>query len=242
MKRAANLILVRHGESVWNRDNRFTGWADVDLSDEGISQMHEVGRALREAEVVVNVAFTSLLKRCIRSQWILLDQLDRMWVPQTLDWRLNERHYGALTGMSKMAAVETFGEAAVHRWRRSFKAIPPCSNVDAPVGMPMDARYEALDPERIPRGESLEQTVQRVTVAWRQRIAPRIEEGKQALVVGHGNALRALTRIIEDLSDEATSHLEILNAAPVLYSISTDMGVRDKQHLTVPARRFSEIL
>jgi 2,3-bisphosphoglycerate-dependent phosphoglycerate mutase len=238
---APNLILVRHGESEWNRDNRFTGWADVDLSVQGMAQMGEVGRALQAANVTVDEAFTSVLKRCIRSQWLLLDHLDLMWIPQTLDWRLNERHYGALTGLSKAAAVRQYGERTVQLWRRDFDAVPPRSNPDF-GDVTLDQRYSHLRPNQIPASESLKQTVKRVGAAWGEKIGPLVASGKHILVVGHGNALRGLTKIVEGLSEDKTSRLDILNAEPVFYTLGSDLRVVYKSSMSLPGRSSSEIL
>ncbi len=242
MAAVANLILVRHGESQWNRDNRFTGWADVGLTEEGVAQMRDAAAAIRAAGLEFDVAHTSVLRRCIRSQWILLEELDRMWVPQVLDWRLNERHYGSLTGRSKSETVQTFGVAAVQRWRRAYDAEPPPIDAAAAALVPLDRRYAALSASAIPHGESLHQTVARVAAVWHESIAPALQSGQRVLVTGHGNGLRAMIKIIEEVSDDDTVHLEVGNATPVVYQLDAELHALHKCALPILHRRPSEIL
>lgn len=238
----AQLTLLRHGESLWNREQRFTGWADVDLTLEGIAQMRGAAAALREARLEFDVAFTSVLKRCIRSQWVVLDALDCLWLPQVLDWRLNERHYGALTGRLKAEAVQAHGEAAVKRWRRSYDAQPPAMDAAAAAWVPIDRRYAALQAGELPASESLRQTVARVQAAWSDSIAPALKAGQRVLVTGHGNGLRALIKILEGVSDEAIVSVEVPNAAPIVYALDGKLRVLHKRTLPVPDRNASEIL
>jgi 2,3-bisphosphoglycerate-dependent phosphoglycerate mutase len=238
----AQLTLLRHGESLWNLEQRFTGWADVDLTPEGIAQMRGAAAALRAAGLEFDLAFTSVLKRCIRSQWVVLDALDCMWLPQVLDWRLNERHYGALTGRRKADAVQAHGEGTVKRWRRSYDAQPPAMDAAAAAWVPIDRRYAALQAGEIPASESLRQTVARVQAAWSDSIAPALRRGQRVLVTGHGNGLRALIKILEGVSDEAIVSVEVPNAAPIVYALDGKLQVLHKRTLPVPDRNASEIL
>jgi 2,3-bisphosphoglycerate-dependent phosphoglycerate mutase len=238
----AQLILIRHGESVWNRDNRFTGWADVDLTEAGLEQMHGAGVLLRKERLMIDTAYTSLLTRCIRSQWALLEGMERVWVPVACDWRLNERHYGALTGLSKAAAAQTYGAGAVHRWRRSYDAIPPLGEGDGDGYPILDERYDQLSAEEIPRGESLAQVVNRVQPLWDQSIADALRSGKKAIVTGHGNSLRALMKIIEGISDQNIVALEIPNAVPVVYEFDAFLRPVGRVMLGTSTTAPSEIL
>ena len=242
MPTIANLILLRHGESTWNQGNRFTGWADVDLTEAGMQQVLDAATALRDAGLEFDVAYTSVLKRCIRSQWLLLDALNCMWVPQILDLRLNERHYGALTGQLKSEAIHVYGAAAVRRWRRSYEAVPPAMDASAAAHVTIDRRYAALASHQLPCAESLHDVVIRVASVWRDAMAPALRSGRRVLVTGHGNGLRALVKIIEGLSDEAVATLEVGNSAPIAYALDEALKPRDKWVLPVPPRSISEIL
>lgn len=240
----SRLILVRHGESQWNREQRFTGWADVDLTAEGVAQMHDAARALAAAGILIDAAFSSVLLRCTRSLWELLDAADCTWVPRTLDWRLNERHYGALTGRSKPEAEIVHGKEAVRRWRRGYDTRPPLLE---PGGedlrqVPLDRRYAGRAPGTLPAGESLHDTVQRVQAVWHDTLAPALRQPQTVVVVGHGNSLRALIKILEGVSDEDIVSVEVGNASPVVYAFDADLRPAGKQVLAVPPRRASEIL
>ncbi|OGB03672.1 MAG: hypothetical protein A3G29_05980 [Burkholderiales bacterium RIFCSPLOWO2_12_FULL_64_99] len=242
MSATRRLILVRHGESQWNLEGRFTGWADVDLTDAGVTQMREAAAALASAGITFDLAFTSVLRRCIRSQWVLQDAMGCMWVPIVPDWRLNERHYGDLTGRLKEEAVRIHGQDMVNRWRRSYDTAPPplLPSQDSPVVI--DRRYRALRPEQIPCGESLHQTVDRVDGVWSEVITPALQSGQQVLVMAHGNSLRALIKIIEGLSGEECQSLEVPNAAPLIYELDETLMVQRKTQLTVAPRQSSTIL
>ena len=242
MSSVSRLVLVRHGESQWNQEGRFTGWADVDLTDVGVLQMHEAAAALKAADITFDVAFTSVLRRCIRSQWILQEAMDCMWVPIIPDWRLNERHYGDLTGQLKDDVVRIHGQDLVNQWRRAYDAAPPplVELKDSPVQI--DRRYRTLLPEQLPSGESLHQTVHRVDGVWRELIAPALRSDQQVLVMAHGNSLRALIKIIEGLSGEDCQSLEVPNAAPLIYELDDALAVRSKTQLTVEPRQSSTIL
>jgi 2,3-bisphosphoglycerate-dependent phosphoglycerate mutase len=238
----SQLILIRHGESEWNRDQRFTGWADVGLTELGHAQMHEAGALLPREGWVVDLAFTSVLSRCVRSQWALLEGMDRVWVPVVLDWRLNERHYGALTGLSKPAAVAAHGAAAVQRWRRSFDVPPPQGRGDGGGHPIVDERYANLPAASIPSGESLAQVVDRVRPVWRGAIADALACGRRVLVTAHGNSLRALLKLIEGIADHDIASLEIPNAVPIVFELDAAQQVVRKSCLGEPTGNPSEIL
>jgi 2,3-bisphosphoglycerate-dependent phosphoglycerate mutase len=219
------LILIRHGESEWNRDNRFTGWADVGLTERGRAHMHDAGALLRREGLVADLAFTSLLSRCIRSQWALLEGMGRVWVPTVLDWRLNERHYGALTGLSKAAAIDTYGADAVQRWRRSFDVPPPLGAGEGAGYCVVDERYAHLQPGDIPQGESLAQVVDRVRPVWERGIADALRSQKRVVVTAHGNSLRALMKLIEHIEDSDIVHMEVANAVPIVFELDKELKV-----------------
>src|SRR5437016_2205446 len=188
------IVLLRHGESVWNQENRFTGWTDVDLSAKGVEEAKRAGRLLKENGFAFDVAYTSVLKRAIRTLWLALDEMDRMWIPVHPNWRLNERHYGALQGLNKMETAERHGEKQVKIWRRSYDIRPPALSADDPRSPKNDPRYRDLKPEEIPLTECLKDTVDRVLPYWTQTIAPEVRAGRRVLIASHGNSLRALVK------------------------------------------------
>lgn len=217
------IVLLRHGESVWNKENRFTGWTDVDLSEKGVQEAHEAGRLLREGGYSFDVAFTSVLKRAIRTLWIVLDDLDQMWIPVYRSWRLNERHYGALQGLNKAETAEKHSEEQVHLWRRSYDVRPPLLNED-------DGRYPGNDPayrnllkKDLPRGECLKDTVERVVPYWHDIIIPAIKSGERVLVAAHGNSLRALVKHLDNIGDEDISDVNIPTGVPLVYELDADL-------------------
>jgi 2,3-bisphosphoglycerate-dependent phosphoglycerate mutase len=216
---SARLLLVRHGESAWNHEQRFTGWADIGLTHRGEQQMREAGIALSQAAVRIDVVFASLLCRCTESAIALLKAADSLEAGRSFDWRLNERHYGALTGRSKLQAITEFGAEAVHHWRRSYRAVPPPWNHDDAQRHACDPRYAGLG--NLPLSESLEQTVARVRELWRDSIEPKLLPGRTAAVIGHGNSLRALAMLLEGLSEEQVSRLEIANGEMRFYALDT---------------------
>ncbi|MEC5213131.1 2,3-bisphosphoglycerate-dependent phosphoglycerate mutase [Polaromonas sp. CG_9.5] len=236
------LILIRHGESEWNRDNRFTGWADVGLTERGRIDMQAAGALLRKEGLLIDLAFTSLLSRCIVSQWALLEGMQRVWVPTVLDWRLNERHYGALTGLSKTEAINTFGAQAVQQWRRSFLVPPPLGNGDGGNHAIVDARYNALKAEEIPQGESLAQVVERVRPLWETTIAASLRAGKRVAITGHGNSLRALMKLISHIADDDITQVEVPNAVPMIYDLDNSLEVIRAFRLGIEPTPPSEIL
>jgi 2,3-bisphosphoglycerate-dependent phosphoglycerate mutase len=229
------VVLLRHGESSWNRENRFTGWEDVDLSERGLIEAREAGRLLCEGGFAFDLAYTSLLKRAIRTLWITLDVLDRMWIPVVNDWRLNERHYGALQGLNKAETTAKHGEAQVKIWRRSYDIPPPPLSPDDPRHPSHDPRYAGLSPQELPLTESLKDTVARVVPYWRDAIGPAVRAGKQVVIAAHGNSLRALVKYLDDLSESAIVDLNIPTAIPLVYELNDDLKPVRHYYLGDPA-------
>ena len=225
------VVLLRHGESQWNLENRFTGWTDVDLSPAGEDQAERAGRLLQGAGYTFDAAYTSYLKRAIRTLWIALRVLDQMWLPEVKDWRLNERHYGALQGENKRAFEEIYGREQVHQWRRSYAVRPPLLPPEDARHARFERKYAALTAADLPAGESLSDTVNRVLPCWRERIAPRIRAGDNLLVAAHGNSLRALVKTLDGLSDEAVAHLTIPLAVPRVYEFGEGLAIRRRYYL-----------
>lgn len=217
------VVLVRHGESTWNKENRFTGWTDVDLSEKGVAEAHQGGQLLREGGYTFDVAYTSVLKRAIRTLWIVLDEMDLMWIPVYRSWRLNERHYGALQGLNKAEMAVQFGEAQVHVWRRSYDVRPPALTPDDPRFPGHDPRYRELTPEQLPFTECLKDTVERFLPYWHETIAPAIRSGKRVLIVAHGNSLRALVKYLDNIPDEEIVGLNIPTGIPLIYELDEDL-------------------
>lgn len=222
------LVMIRHGQSTWNLENRFTGWHDVDLTPKGVEEAHEGGRLLREDGYRFDVAYTSVLKRAIRTLWIVLDELDQMWIPVHRDWRLNERFYGGLTGLNKAETAVKYGEAQVHQWRRSYAVPPPALEPDNPYYPGHDPRYAGLDPSEVPVTESLADTVKRAVPCWNEVIAPAIRRGEKLLLVAHGNSMRALVKHLDGLSDEEIVGLNIPTGIPLVYEL--DDGLSPLRH------------
>ena len=218
------LVLIRHGESTWNLDNRFTGWTDVPLTATGIEQAKESGRLLKEAGYDFDIAYTSVLKRAIWTLWYCLDELDRTWLPVVNDWRLNERHYGALQGLNKTETAKKFGDEQVLIWRRSYATPPPTLDTDDPRGQRHDVRYAKLRPEQIPLTECLKDTVARVLPCWHDTLAPAIRAGQRVLIAAHGNSMRALVKYLDGISDDDIVGLNIPNGIPLVYEL--DAGLR----------------
>jgi 2,3-bisphosphoglycerate-dependent phosphoglycerate mutase len=213
------LILLRHGESVWNRENRFTGWTDVDLSDTGRNEAAAAGRLLKSEGVAFDIAFTSVLTRAIRTCWIVLDELDRLWIPTERSWRLNERHYGALQGLNKAETAARHGDEQTKLWRRSYDSPPPMVDLDDPRHPSHDPRYASLAPDELPRTESLKDTVARFLPYWRDAIAPAIAAGQRVLITAHGNSLRALAKHLDHISDQDIVELNIPTGIPLVYEL-----------------------
>ncbi len=213
------LVLLRHGESAWNLENRFTGWTDVDLSPKGVAEAQEAARLLLEGGYDFDLAFCSLLKRALRTLWIVQDAMDRMWLPVELSWRLNERHYGALQGLDKAETAAKYGEAQVKIWRRSYATPPPALTRDDERYPGRDRRYAGLSAEELPLCESLADTVARFLPYWQGTIAPAIRAGKRVVVVAHGNSLRALVKHLDRISEEAILELNIPTGLPLVYEL-----------------------
>jgi 2,3-bisphosphoglycerate-dependent phosphoglycerate mutase len=225
------LILVRHGQSLWNVENLFTGWTDVDLTAQGREEAAQAGRELLKERLAPDLAFTSVLKRAIRTLWIMLDEMDRMWLPVARSWRLNERHYGALQGLNKAQTVAQHGEAQVKIWRRSYDIPPPALAADDPRHPRFDARYAALDPRELPATESLADTLQRVLPFWHARIAPELRSGRNVLVVAHGNSLRAMVKMLDAVPENEITELNIPTGVPLLYELDDTLKPRGSRYL-----------
>jgi 2,3-bisphosphoglycerate-dependent phosphoglycerate mutase len=226
-----HLVMIRHGESDWNKQNRFTGWVDVDLSQTGIAQARRSGELLRETGLTFDIAFTSVLKRAIRTLWIVLDELDRMWIPQIPNWRLNERHYGALQGLNKAETAAKHGDKQVHVWRRSFDIPPPPLADDDPMHPCHDPRYAKVPPELLPATESLKITLERVMPSWDEAIAPRLREGQNVLIAAHGNSLRALAKHLFGIGNQEIVGLEIPTGNPILIELDADLKPLSARYL-----------
>ncbi len=217
------LVLLRHGESVWNRENRFTGWTDVGLSEKGMEEAQAAGRLLREQGFAFDVAFTSVLKRAIKTLWVALEELDRMWIPVRHSWRLNERHYGALQGLDKAETAAKFGDAQVKIWRRAYDTPPPALEDNDPRLEINDPRYADLAPGEFPTTECLKDTVARFLPYWHETIAPTVREGRRVLIAAHGNSLRALVKYLDEISDAEIVELNIPTGQPLLYELDAEL-------------------
>ena len=229
------IVFMRHGESTWNLDNRFTGWTDVDLTEKGRAEAVQAGKLLQEAGFTFDLAFTSVLKRAVRTLWLTLDTMDLMWLPVINDWRLNERHYGALQGMDKAETAAKFGDAQVLVWRRSYDTPPDALSPDDSRASFNDPRYAGLRREQIPLTECLKDTVARVMPSWDEQIAPAIKSGKQILVSAHGNSLRALIKMLDGISDADIVNLNIPNGQPLVYELDADLKPIKSYYLGDPA-------
>ncbi len=216
------LVLVRHGESTWNKENLFTGWTDVDLSEKGMTEAREAGVVLRKEGFRFDAAYTSVLKRAIRTLWIILDEMDEMWIPVSRDWRLNERHYGALQGLNKAQTAEKYGEEQVKLWRRSYDIRPPALEETDERYPGRDPRYRGLSKAQLPIAECLKDTVERFLPSWHNGIAPAVQSGKKVIIVAHGNSLRALVKYLDNVSDEAIVELNIPTGMPLVYELDAD--------------------
>ncbi|MDO8437595.1 MAG: 2,3-diphosphoglycerate-dependent phosphoglycerate mutase [Nitrosomonadaceae bacterium] len=217
------LVLLRHGESTWNEENRFTGWTDVDLSQKGLEEARNSGRLLRENGFVFDVAYTSVLKRAIRTLWIALDEMDQMWVPVNLSWRLNERHYGALQGLNKAETATIYGDEQVLIWRRSYDIRPPALTAEDDRYPGFDPRYRNLAKQDIPLTECLQDTVTRFLPYWNETIAPVVRSGQRAIIAAHGNSLRALVKYLDNISDQDILELNIPTGIPLVYELDDDL-------------------
>ncbi len=228
------LVLLRHGESVWNQENRFTGWTDVGLTAKGVEEARAAGRLLREEGYAFDVAFTSVLKRAIKTLWLALEELDRMWLPVEHSWRLNERHYGALQGLNKAETAAKFGDDQVKIWRRSYDTPPPALEEGDPrleIGNP---RYAGLPAAEFPRTECLKDTVARFLPYWHETMAPAIKSGRKVIIVAHGNSLRALVKFLDGISDEEIVGLNIPTGQPLVYELDDDLRPKSHRYLGDP--------
>jgi 2,3-bisphosphoglycerate-dependent phosphoglycerate mutase len=230
------LVLLRHGESVWNEENRFTGWTDVDLTSKGRGEAREAGEVLRAEGYTFETAYTSVLKRAIRTLWIVLDEMDLMWIPVYRSWRLNERHYGALQGLNKAETAEKFGEDQVKIWRRSYSVPPPPLAADDARYPGRDPRYRELSPEQLPLTECLKDTVARFLPYWHETIAPAILQGQKVLIAAHGNSLRALVKYLDDISEEQIVELNIPTGMPLVYELDGSLKPLNRYYLGDPEK------
>ena len=217
------LVLLRHGQSVWNKDNRFTGWTDVDLTEQGIEEAREAGRLLKKDGYTFDIAYTSVLKRAIRTLWLALDEMDLMWIPVRRDWRLNERHYGALQGLNKSETVERHGMDQVKIWRRSYGTPPPPLERDDERFPGLDPRYADISQAELPVAECLKDTVERFLPYWKETIAPDVASGKHVLIAAHGNSLRALVKYLDNVSDDDIVGVNIPTGIPLVYELNDDL-------------------
>ena len=217
------VVLLRHGESTWNKENRFTGWTDVDLSDKGVIEAKKAGKVLLASDFVFDIAYTSVLKRAIRTLWLTLDEMDLMWIPVINSWRLNERHYGALQGLNKSEMAEKYGEKQVLVWRRSYDIRPPGLEKNDKRFPGFDPRYKDLTKDQLPMSECLKDTVERFLPYWHETIAPTIKSGKKVLISAHGNSLRALVKYLDNISEEEIVSLNIPTGIPLVYELDKDL-------------------
>ncbi len=227
----AKLVFVRHGESQWNALNQFTGWVDVDLSEKGTEEAKAAGHKIKEAGIALDVAYTSVLKRAIKTCHYILEESDQLWVPEYKSWRLNERHYGALQGLNKKETADKYGADQVQLWRRSYDTLPPLLTEDDPESAVNDRRYQHLDRRVIPGGENLKVTLERAIPYWDDFIAPSLIDGKNVLVAAHGNSLRALTKHLENISDDDIMGVEIPTGQPIVYELDEQLNIISKSTL-----------
>jgi 2,3-bisphosphoglycerate-dependent phosphoglycerate mutase len=228
------LVLIRHGESTWNLENRFTGWTDVDLTPTGVAQAQQAGRLLKQAGFEFDLAYTSVLKRAIWTLWHTLDQMDRTWLPVLNDWRLNERHYGALQGLNKADTARQYGDEQVLVWRRSYDTPPPALASDDPRSERSDLRYAKLASAQVPLTECLKDTVDRVLPCWHERLAPAIRDGQRLLIAAHGNSIRALVKYLDGISDDDIVGLNIPNGIPLVYELDAKLRPIRRDYLGDP--------
>jgi 2,3-bisphosphoglycerate-dependent phosphoglycerate mutase len=229
---AGKLILCRHGQSDWNLKNLFTGWKDVDLTEQGIEEAIEAGRTVAALDYNIDIAFTSVLKRAIRTLWLMLDEMDRMWIPVIRDWRLNERHYGALQGLNKAETAAKYGDDQVHIWRRSYDIPPPALESDDERHPAHDPRYAGI--EALPGTESLALTLERVLPCWEECVAPELRAGRNVLIAAHGNSLRALVKMLDEVSDKEITGFNIPTGIPIAYELDDDLKPISREFLGDP--------
>lgn len=228
------LVLLRHGDSTWNQENRFTGWTDVDLSDKGIAEAIQAGKTLKDGGYTFDVAFTSVLTRAIRTLWLTLEQLDLLWLPTHKSWRLNERHYGALQGLNKAEMAKQFGEEQVLIWRRSYDVRPPALERSDPRFPGNDPRYASLDPRTLPTTECLKDTVERFVPYWQDAIVPALKDNRRVIIAAHGNSLRALVKYLDNIPDDEIVHLNIPTGIPLVYELDDELNPLQHYYLGDP--------
>ncbi|MDZ4183180.1 MAG: 2,3-diphosphoglycerate-dependent phosphoglycerate mutase [Candidatus Cloacimonadaceae bacterium] len=228
------IVLIRHGESIWNKENLFTGWTDVDLSEQGTEEAHAAGKRLKEEGFVFDEAWTSVLKRAIRTLWIVLDEMDLMYLPVHNDWRLNERHYGALQGLNKAETAARYGDEQVTIWRRSYDIPPPELTLDDPRFPGKDPRYATLSADQIPLSEALKDTCKRTLPFWNEAIVPRILAGRRLIIAAHGNSLRAIVKYLDGISDADIVSLNIPTGIPLVYEFDGELNVTKRYYLADP--------
>ena len=228
------VVLLRHGESTWNKENRFTGWTDVDLSEKGISEAHKAGKLLKSEGYKFDIAYTSVLKRAIKTLWITLEEMDLMWIPVVRNWRLNERHYGDLQGLNKAETAKKFGEDQVKIWRRSYDTPPPSLQKDDERYPGKDARYAGLTVAELPLTECLKDTVARFVPYWEETIAPTIKEGKKVVIAAHGNSLRALVKYLDNIPEDEIVGLNIPTGIPLVYELDENLKSLKSYYLGDP--------
>lgn len=228
------LVVLRHGESTWNKENRFTGWEDVDLSDNGLKEASQAGKLLIEEKYTFDVVYTSLLKRAIKTLWIVLEKMDLMWIPVNRDWRLNERHYGSLQGLNKAETTQKYGAKQVKIWRRSYDIPPPALSPDDDRFPGKDPRYASLSDAEVPLTECLKNTVNRFLPYWHETIAPAVKEGKNVFIVAHGNTLRALAKYLGKISDDDIVNLNIPTGIPLVFELEDDLSLIRQYYLGNP--------
>ena len=217
------IALIRHGESAWNKENRFTGWTDVPLSDKGVEEARAAGQLLKREGYAFDLAFTSVLKRAIKTLWLVLEEMDRMWIPVRHSWKLNERHYGGLQGLNKAETAAKYGDEQVKIWRRSYDVLPPLLEKDDERYPARDPRYASLDPKELPAGECLADTVARVVPYWQEAVVPEVRAGKKVIIAAHGNSLRALVKYLDGISEKDILELNIPTGIPLVYTLDQDM-------------------
>jgi 2,3-bisphosphoglycerate-dependent phosphoglycerate mutase len=223
METKHKLVMLRHGQSTWNLENRFTGWTDVGLTEQGIAEAHSAGQLLREGGYAFDVAYTSVLKRAVKTLWIVMEEMDLEWLPVVNAWQLNERHYGALQGLSKAEMASKYGEAQVKIWRRSYDVPPPPLEMDDPRHPRFDRRYAALKLDELPKCESLKDTLARVMPYWHSTLAPAVKSGQRVLVAAHGNSMRAMVKYLDNVSNEEIPELNIPTGIPLVYELTADL-------------------
>jgi 2,3-bisphosphoglycerate-dependent phosphoglycerate mutase len=230
----ADVILLRHGESVWNKENKFTGWTDIGLSEKGIAEAHRAAELLSEAGLSFDLAFTSLLKRAIKTLWIVMEDMDLMWTPVVRSWRLNERHYGALQGLNKSNTAEKYGEKQVHLWRRSYNTRPPALEKGDERHPLNEAKYASINPELLPATECLKDTVERFLPFWEESITPEISRGRKVMICAHGNSLRALVKHLDNISEDTIPSVEIPTGIPLIYKLNEKLKPVSSRYLGDP--------